>query len=86
MGFFDKEVQGSFDRLFDYNRDGVLDVNEQGFQLQYIVDSIEEDDRRRNEDSDFSSSFDYDDDDIDEDDFDMDDIDRDFDGDFDSDF
>lgn len=62
MGFFDKEVKGSFDRLFDYNRDGVLDVNEQGFQLQYTLDSIDRDFHGDGDDLDdgFDSDFDSD--------------------------
>lgn len=33
MGFFDREVRSSFDRMFDLNRDGALDPAEQAFQM-----------------------------------------------------
>ena len=42
MGFFDRKVRGSFDRMFDYNRDGVLDMGEQAFQMDYIGKEMEE--------------------------------------------
>lgn len=32
MGFFDRDVKGGYDRLFDYNRDGKLDAFEQAMQ------------------------------------------------------
>ena len=48
MDFFDREVDSSFDAMFDMNRDGVLDPIEQGFQLDFL---------------DKDSSFDDDDDD-----------------------
>ena len=44
MGFFDREVKGSFDGLFDLNRDGVLDPAEQAFQLDFIMRDMEEQD------------------------------------------
>lgn len=43
MGFWDREVENSFDSLFDTNRDGVLDPVEQGFQLDFLTRQIEED-------------------------------------------
>ena len=42
MGFFDREVRGSFDRLFDLNRDGALDPAEQAFQMDFITRDMEE--------------------------------------------
>ena len=36
MGFGDREVENSFDSLFDMNWDGILDPVEQGFQLDFI--------------------------------------------------
>ena len=44
MGFWDRNVENSFDSLFDMNRDGVLDPVEQGFQLDFITRQMEEDD------------------------------------------
>ena len=45
MGFWDRNVDNSFDSLFDMNRDGVLDPVEQGFQLDFLTRQMEEDDR-----------------------------------------
>ena len=36
MGFFDREVNGDFDRMFDLNNDGMLDTMELGLQYSYI--------------------------------------------------
>jgi len=43
MGFWDRDVENSFDSLFDLNRDGVLDPVEQGFQLDFLTRQMEED-------------------------------------------
>lgn len=45
MGFWDRNVENSFDSLFDMNRDGVLDAVEQGFQLDFLTHQMEGDDR-----------------------------------------
>ena len=45
MGFWDRNVENSFDSLFDMNRDGVLDPVEQGFQLDFLTRQMEEDDK-----------------------------------------
>ncbi len=45
MGFWDRDVENSFDSLFDMNRDGVLDPVEQGFQLDFLTHQMEGDDR-----------------------------------------
>ena len=45
MGFWDRNVENSFDSLFDMNRDGVLDPVEQGFQLDFLTHQMEGDDR-----------------------------------------
>ncbi len=44
MGFWDRDVENSFDRMFDMNRDGVLGPVEQGFQLDFLTCQMEEDD------------------------------------------
>lgn len=36
MGFFDRDVRNGFDRMFDFNRDGKLDMSEQAMQFDYI--------------------------------------------------
>ena len=46
MGFWDRNVENSFDSLFDMNRDGVLDPVEQGFQPDFLARQMEEDDLR----------------------------------------
>lgn len=45
MGFWDRDVENSFDSLFDMNRDGVLDPVEQGFQLDFLTRQMEEENR-----------------------------------------
>ena len=45
MGFWDRDVENSYDSLFDMNRDGVLDPVEQGFQLDFLTRQMEEDDK-----------------------------------------
>ncbi len=44
MDFFDREVDGSLDEMFDMNRDGVLDMNEQGFELEFLEEDDSDDD------------------------------------------
>lgn len=41
MGFGDREVRDSFDNLFDFNRDGMLDPAEQAFQLDFLTREME---------------------------------------------
>lgn len=36
MGFFDRDVHGGFDAMFDFNRDGVLSLGEQLMQYDYL--------------------------------------------------
>ena len=57
MGFFDNPVRNSFDSLFDFNRDGVLDIGEQGAQLDFIMKDIEGDDDYDEEKSDDLDDF-----------------------------
>ena len=45
MGFWDRDVKNSFDSMFDMNRDGVLDLAEQGFQLDFLTRQMKKDDR-----------------------------------------
>lgn len=35
MSFFDRPINNSFDSLFDINRDGILDIVEQGIQMDF---------------------------------------------------
>ena len=37
MGFFDREVENGFDRMFDMNRDGILDPAEQGLEMEFMA-------------------------------------------------
>lgn len=76
MGFWDRDVNNSFDRMFDLNRDGKLNPVEQGMQFEFL-------DRLTNDSSGNDSDYDdddYDDDDYDSDGYDDDDYDSDFDG------
>lgn len=57
MGFWDRDVENSFDRMFDYNRDGHLDMFEQAMQFEFL----EEEMRNTTGDVDDSDSFDEDD-------------------------
>ena len=41
MGFWDREVRDSFDNLFAFNRDGILDPAEQAFQLDFLTREME---------------------------------------------
>ncbi len=72
MGFFTRPVRGGSDRMFDYNRDGVLDPNELDAQECFLhdVDSFDElfedeeeddDDFEDLEDDDESEDEEYDD-------------------------
>ena len=80
--------ENSFDRLFDFNRDGSLDPAEQGFQLDFITEDIERDNEYDDEKSDDYSDLDWDElEDMDEDErrealeeagYDPDDFDDDF--------
>lgn len=36
MGFWDNEVNGSFDRMFDFNRDGRLSAAEEAFKYDFL--------------------------------------------------
>lgn len=63
MGFLDRSVENSFDRLFDLNRDGVLDSVEQAVQLDYISREINGDETASDdEDFDLDDLEDMDDD------------------------
>ncbi len=56
MGFWDRKVEGSFDSLFDMNRDGTLDPVEQALQLDFLTRQMEED--NRSEEADDGSDLD----------------------------
>lgn len=53
MEFWDRDVDNSFDSLFDMNRDGVLGPVEQGFQLDFITGQMEEDHSDSEDEDDF---------------------------------
>lgn len=55
MGFFDEEVNNSFDAMFDEDRDGILDPSEQAYRSTYL--DYESEDKEPWDDSDNSSSF-----------------------------
>ena len=61
MGFFDRDVKNSFDRMFDWNDDGKLDSFEQANQFEVEQRMLEEDSVDDDEDDD----EDDDDDDLD---------------------
>lgn len=57
MGFWDRNVENSFDSLFDMNRDGVLDPVEQGFQLDFLTRQMEEDDKSDEDEDELDLEF-----------------------------
>ena len=57
MGFWDRDVENSFDSLFDMNRDGVLDAVEQGFQLDFLTRQMEEENRSDEEEDELDLEF-----------------------------
>lgn len=42
MGFWNNDVDNNFDAMFDFDRDGTLDVAERAAQLDYIQQEDEE--------------------------------------------
>ena len=42
MGFFDRGVNGSLDRMFDRNHDGRLDLSEQILQLEFMEEESDD--------------------------------------------
>lgn len=52
MGFFDRDVKNSFDRMFDWNDDGKLDSFEQANQFEFEQRMLEEDSVDDDEDDD----------------------------------
>ena len=42
MGFWNDDVDNNFDAMFDFDRDGTLDVAERAAQLDYIQQEDEE--------------------------------------------
>lgn len=60
MGFWDRDVENSFDRMFDYNRDGHLDMFEQAMQFEFLEDETRSMAGDVVDDSDsFDDEFDY---------------------------
>ena len=83
MGLFDRPVRGGSDRMFDFNRDGVLDPNELDAQECFLhdVDTFDEifEEDEDDEDDDWDDEYDEDEDDDDWDDEEDDDEDEDWD-------
>ncbi len=53
MGFFDRDVIGGLDAMFDFNHDGVLDGTEQLIEMMFLDDAnAKERKNERNSDSD----------------------------------
>ncbi len=52
MGFFDRDVKNSFDRMFDWNDDGKLNSFEQANQFEFEQRMLEEDSVDDDEDDD----------------------------------
>ena len=70
MGFWDDEVRDSFDRMFDFDRNGKLDPIERGMRAEYLSKGSFDDD---DDDEDDDEDDDFDDDDLDDDEDDEDD-------------
>lgn len=45
MGFWNGKVDNSFDKMFDFDRNGSLDVFERGLQMQMIHEILEDDEK-----------------------------------------
>ena len=58
MGFLDRNVSGSFDELFDFDRDGSLDITEQGLQYSFLERELEAE--RRSAELDLDTDLDLD--------------------------
>lgn len=54
MGFWNGKVDNSYDRMFDYDRNGSLDVFERGLQMHVIDEMCKEDEEND------TCSFDFD--------------------------
>ena len=52
MDFWSRNVENSFDEMFDLNRDGKLDFGEQAFQQDFITRDIESNNGSNDEDDD----------------------------------
>ena len=52
MGFFDRDVKNGFDRMFDWNDDGMLDSFELAYQFEFEQRMLEEDSVDDDEDDD----------------------------------
>lgn len=66
MGFWDKEVRDGFDGIFDYNRDGQLDIFEQAMQYEFYKESMKSDSSDDDDDEDDDRNLLYPDLDFDE--------------------
>ena len=44
IGRLPRVFHGSLDEMFDMDRDGVLDINEQGFELEFLEEDDSDDD------------------------------------------
>lgn len=56
MGFWDSDVNGSFDEMFDMNHDGKLDMSERAMQFEYMENEEREiEGYDNNDDSDYDS-------------------------------
>jgi hypothetical protein len=64
MDPWDREVQNPFDSFFDFDRDGVLNPIEQGFELDFLERQMKEDEL----------SYETDEDDLELDGLDLDDL------------
>lgn len=64
MGIWDKDVDNSLDRMFDFNRDGKLDISEQSMQFDFL-DRMTRDDEDYDDEDDYED-FDYEDEEYDD--------------------
>jgi len=68
MDFWNDDVKDGFDRMFDFDHDGKLNLGERAAQFEYMEE--EEREIESSYDNDFDDDdFDDDDDDFDDDDF-----------------
>ncbi len=60
MGFWNNDVDNNFDAMFDFDRDGTLDVAERAAQLDYIQQEDEEIERGLGDWDDYDDDDDWD--------------------------
>ena len=59
MGFWDKDIQGPLDDMFDLNRDGMLDPGEEAYKYEFLNGFLNDNDHDEIDDVDDLDEFDF---------------------------